>query len=298
MTQKSLLHIVAMFVIAITLTACGGKGLDGKLNFTLTDVKTVLGNAYGEALEQAPPEQQNVLREQMLPVMLTVFTLATDSNPATVEAFQAKKNADEFSRLSKMSVREIVVAHLEENQNFLNGIVPELKKFHSGATLKLDSFSIGDINPMELTESSERIDMPLTLSLRNDSDSFDYSIHAYLLAMTLDGRQIGDLSEAKADSADGQNVTIKSKGGKITTKLGYRITGKENTRIFYDFYKSGQMGEIGFNFKPSTKNAFSGFMIRLSSDTHPSWIEAHDGKFKDYEAELQKVTSDLAVMKK
>ena len=303
MIQKSLLHIVAILVITIALTACGDKGLDGKLNFSLTDYKTVFGKGYDEALAKALPEQQNVLNERMLPVVATVVSLAENSNPATVEAFQAKKNAEEFDRVSRMSVREIVVYYLEKEQSSLNNIVSELEKFQRGETLKvedgisIDRLSIdGEKNPNGITENTERLDVFGTLPLRNDSNIFDYSIMDYKLALIIDGKQVEELKESSGTKGDGirSSELIKSKGGKLASKFSYSIIGKENVKMFYDLYKSGQAGKLDFSFKPSKD-----IMIHLNSDTNSaSWLDAGGAYLDGYKTQLKKATNDLAVMKK
>ena len=111
MIKKSLIHIVTMGFVVIALTACGGSGIDRKLDYSETEKE--LAESYAKALEEATPDQQNILRERRHIIYSMVY-LAKDSDPAIVEANIAKKNADEFKRLSKMSIRELFSWRLGE----------------------------------------------------------------------------------------------------------------------------------------------------------------------------------------
>lgn len=293
MNKKSLPHIAAMLVAAIILTACGDKGLNGKLNFTLADYKTVFGKAYDEALASAPPEQQNVLRERMLPVVATVVSLAENSNPATIEAFQAKKNAEEFDRIGKMSVREIVVYYLEDEQRRLNKYIQGIEELRN---VKVESFSIDSVTPKDIAEYSRTLAQGVaingTLWMRNDSNDFDLVVGCQL-ALVLNGKQVEKLEE----SCDHGGEPLRSKSGTQTYKykryISEQTTGKENIEMFYNFLQSGQNGKITWEFQPS-KNA----NIHSHSDGGAVWIEAGERYFQEYKTKLQKITADLAVMKK
>lgn len=278
MNKKSLLHIVAMLVITIVLTACGGKGIDRRLNYSGT--ATELGESYGKAMVDATQEQQNVLRERMLPVLATVVSLAENSNPATVEAFQAKKNAEEFDRISKMSAREIVVYYLEEEQRMLNNNIQGVEEFQSGSTLKVEDLSVTEI-------STDYNYVNGTLSLRNDSGSFDYNLGGCELALILEGKQIHNHKKSCAIK-NGQN--LHSKGGKETYKFQYLFDDKESFKTYNSLLQSGQ--KISWDFKPYQAS------IHANSGIKAYWIDASDSDLKNYKAELQKVIADLAVMKK
>lgn len=109
MIQK-LIYVAAVGVMTMTLTACGSKGIDRKLNYSDT---TKLFESYGEAILDALPEQQNVLRSRRDEIMGPALRLALTSNPAMVGAgLSSKKDVEEFERIKKMSLRELFISHL------------------------------------------------------------------------------------------------------------------------------------------------------------------------------------------
>lgn len=285
MIKKSLFHILAIGFIAVALTACGGKGVDRKLNYSGTAEE--LGESYGKAVADATPEQQNVLRKRMLEVLGYVVSLAKNSNPANIDAFVAKKNADEFQRLSKMTVRELLVDNLEKQQRTLNSAITEFEKFQSGNTLKVESVSITETAPKDITDNTSRIDIKGTLLLQNDSKSFDYAISSCTVILVLDGKPI-----EPERSCGGSWKTIKSNGGKESFTLGYPIREKENVKIFYDLFKSGQMDKIAWRFKPNED-----FAITSNSNKDEDYRIGVSDFEQKYKENLQKVAADLAVLK-
>lgn len=287
MIQKSLFHIVAMLVIAIILTACGGKGIDRKLNYSGTEKE--LGESYGEAMADATPEQQNVLRVGIHTVMPAVLLLAKNSNPANVEAVLAKKNAEEFDRVKKMSVRELFAWYLGKRQNELNKSV----KLLSGNALKVESVSIVDVDAKEITANTNNMFIKGVISIRNDSDDTRYKVGSCQLYLVIDGKQIEKnhpgMNGLGGCDAGGRRE-INSKGGKETFEFSYRIPGNEDIKTFFDLFKSNQMEKISWIFVPTD--------YFIESDDKSITFHADESSLKELNEELQKITADLSVMKK
>lgn len=284
MIKKSLIHVMTTVLIVIALTACGGRGVDRKLNVSGNQIELV--KSYGEAMVEATPEQQKILRER--DITGYVLALALHSNPSLIQLYDAK-SAETLERVRKMSVREISVWILTERQNELNIIVPALEKFQSGQALKVENISIDDVNPKDITPYTSSVDIDGVLLFRNTSDDFDFDFRGCQLALVFDGKAIEKLRESNDCK---ENKVIKSKGGKDSIKFSHRINGNENIKTFHDFLKDGQMEKIAWSYKNS-----NGSYIRSNSD--PALIvETDDSKFERYKEELQQVTADLAVMKK
>ena len=285
--KKQLFRAVSIFIIAISLSACGNKGIDRKLDYTGTEKE--LGESYGKAMAEAPPEEQNILRDRADGIISTVLTLIKNSNPALVDAFVAKKNAEEFERVRQMSVRELFAWLYGERQKSLNNAVHVLESFQSGNVLKIEGVTIDDVNPKDLTPSTSSISVDGVINIRNDSDGFDYDSRGLQLAMIINGKQIGGVDEVHDLK---EYKIIKSNGGKGSFKYKYSISGEENIKTFYDFLKSGQINKIVFVFKPSNSSY-------ITSSTNKNMVfSAGDDQLKEIKADLQKITADLAVMKK
>lgn len=287
MIQKSLLHIVTMGFAVIALSACGGKGIDRKLNYSGTE--TELGESYGKAMADATPEQQNILREHQM-IVLSVVSLARNSNPATVDAFVAKKNADEFQRLSKMSVRELLVEKLGKRQNELDSNILVLEQFQNGNALKVENTEIKKID-LHNNGISSSIDLDGVVTVRNDSDGFDYDINECALFLSLDGKQIEENNGSGRCKLQGK--VIKSKGGKESFDFDYRILRTEDAQAFNNLLQSGQTQKIKWKFEPSPIYSH----IRSNSDENYI-ISADIRNIKSFKEKLQKITADLAVLKK
>lgn len=288
MIQKSLLYILAMGFIAIVLTACGGKGIDLKLDYSGTEEELV--ESFGKAMADATPEQQNILRERMPGILEDVVWLARKSNPAAVDAFVAKKNAEEFQRLSKMSVRELLVDQLGKRKNILDDFI----KFK----LKVESITIVGVTPKEIEEITpytRDIEVDGVISIHNDSDNLTYSLVGCQLALVIDGKQMQmrETSRCEDKKREGWGV-IKSKGGKATFEFGYRVIdiAGEDIKTFYDSLKDSRMKNIAWVFEPSKSSYITSF-------GHKRVIASESEKLNgELQGELQKITADLAVLKK
>lgn len=288
MIKNSLLHVVTIGAIAIALTACGAKGIDRKLDYSGTQKE--LGESYGEAMQGATPDQQNILRDRMMEVLSVGFSLAKNSNPALVEANLAKKNADEFQRVKKMSVRELLTWHLGEQQAQLNKIIPVFEKLQNGEILKIENIEIKELSPKEFTQPPPYFDIKGILSVRNDSDSFDYDFRGCEIYLTIDGKKID--KTGGSGRCEMKFVIIKSKGGKESVNFEYRISGKDEVQNFSEFLKdSEKKKKTTWNFDSSEDS-----YIRSASDKGEVY-SLKSRELQDYKERLVKIAADLTVLK-
>lgn len=149
---------------------------------------------------------------------------------------------------------------------------------------------IKDINPKDLTNKTDFIDISGVISIRNDSDSFIYDFRECQLAIVLDGKQLNDFSWCSQYNSVKQ-ADIKNKGGTASFDFVHRLKGDENIKTVYDLLKSGQMAKIAWNFKQSDRS-----YIKSSDGSMAFNVGGSD--LKNYKEELQKIMADLAVLKK
>lgn len=287
MTTRYILNIIAASAIAISLAACGGKGIDRKLNYSGNEEQ--LGESFGTAMAEALPEQQNILRERMNEIMSSVLFLAKNSNPALIDAFAAKKNAEEFERVKKMTVRELFVWHLSARQDALKSVIPSLEKLQNGKALVVENVSIENVDPKEASPSTSSIRIEGTLVLRNDSEDFDYDFRGCKLALALDGNQVEELKESNDCN---EFKMIEGKGGKQSIKFSHRVNGSENIKGFFDLVTSGHIEKTGFAFGHS-KDSY----LRMRNNKG-SVVSAGGSELKERKEQLEKIAADLEVMKK
>jgi hypothetical protein len=273
--------------IAISVAACGGKGIDRKLNYSGTEEQ--LGESFGEAMVEALPEQQNILRERFTEIIPTVLSLAKNSNPALIDAFVAKKNAEEFERVKEMTVRELFVWYLSARQDALKSVIPSLEEFQNGKALVVENVSIENVDPKEASPNTSSIRIEGTLVLRNDSEDFDYDFRGCKLALALDGKQVEELKES--NDCNGFKI-IEGKGGKQSIKFSHRVNGSENIKGFFDLVTSGQIEKTGFAFGQS-ENSY----LRMRNNKS-SVFSAGASELEKYNAQLEKIAADLEVMRK
>lgn len=293
MIQKSLLHIVTMGLVVIALTACGGKGIDRKLDYSGTAEE--LGKSYGEAMADATPEQQNILREHIYTILPTVLSLAKNSNPVNVEAFVAKKNTEEFDKVKNMSVRELFVWFFKKRQDLLNTSINTANKFRQEKPLQVEKISIESMECQEVANSHYssqphpcrvlRIDG--VIFLRNTSDA-KVALDECQLALVLDGKPI-----EKASRVSNCSGLFDSKGGAKTVKFGdiHGYGGEPDAEVInhiYELYKNGNAASIAWAFTPS--------FYLVNAEGHR--VELDDKSMEQYKAELAEIAADLAAMKK
>lgn len=286
MIQKSLLYILTMGFIAIVLTACGGKGIDRKLDYSGTEEE--LGESFGKAMADATPEQQNILREHQM-IVLSVVSLARNSNPATVDAFVAKKNAEEFQRLSKMSVRELFVEKLGKEQGELNSAINMANKYQHEKPVQVEKINIGsmDCTLRGPNNTCNTIRVEGELFLRNTADT-KVTLDECRMALVLDGKPIDE-----GFSVSDCSGKLESKGAAKAIKFGQGLgygskPGTETITHIYELYKTGNAASIAWAVTPS-------FSLESNKGQR---VELDDKSMDDNKAVLAKITADLAVLKK
>jgi hypothetical protein len=288
MSKKYLFNIMmTSVVLAFALTACGGKGIDRKLNYS--DTQQELGKSFGAAMAEALPEQQNVMRDRMTEIISSVMLLGEYSNPALVDAFVAKKNAEEFERAKNMTVRELFVWYMSARQAELQSVIPLLEKFQNGKALVVENVSIEEVEPKVASPSTSSISIYGTLVFRNDSEDFDYDFRGCQLALMLDDKQVEELKESNDCQ---KSVTIAGKGGKQSVKFRHSVNNPENIKNFFDLVTSGHIEKTGFSFSES-KDSY----LRMRNKEN-SVFQAGSSDLKKFKEELEKISAELAVFKK
>lgn len=289
MIKKTLIHMATIGMIAIVLTACGGKGIDRKLDYSGTQKE--LGESLGEAMSGATPDQQNIIRNRMVEILSIGVTLAANSNPALVEANLAKKNSQEFEQVKKMSVKELLVWNLEKQKSKLNNIIPVLEKLQNGELLKITKIEIKEVSPKEFTQPPTYFDIKGILSVRNESENFDYDFRGCEMYFSIDGKKIENTGGS--GRCESKFMLVKSKGGTENVNFGYRVHGKEDIQKFFDFLKDSEKKMTStWNFDSSLDS-----YIKSTSDKG----EIHSTKsreLQDYKENLAKIETDLLVLKK
>jgi hypothetical protein len=284
--QKIPFRIATIALCAFSLVACGGKGLDRKLDYSGTEKE--LGESLGEALAGATPDQQNIVRSRAQEILSIGLFLARNSNPAIVEANLAKKNADEFELVKKMSVKELLLWNLKKQETQLNKIIPITEKFRNGELLKIDNMEMMEADPKEFMEPPSRFKIKGVMTVRNDSDNFDYDFRGCEMYLAIDGQRV----DKKGGSGQCQLkfMVVDSKGGKQRVNFEYTIYGKEDVQNFADFLKNPGTKKSTWNFDSSQDS-----YLRLSSDKNEIY------SLKDLEGDkkrLAAISADLLVLSK
>lgn len=293
MICKSLFRVLTLASMVIVLAACG-KGIDRTLDYSGTAKE--LGESYGKAMSEATPDQQNILREYMTESLQRGLSLAANSNPATVEANLAKRNAEEFQRIEKMTVRELLVDTLGRLKNYLNSEISAIEQFQSGGALKIEQMEVKEVKSSPPSAAgSATADVRGVVVIRNDSADYDYDLRGCAIYVGLDGRQLEEQIQGKNGNGrcKSMQTIIKSKGGKEPLEFEYRIVRNEDAIAFNNLVQSGDTKKITWKFVPNSIDSYI-----TSADGRGYTFKADAKGLEDIRNRVKKIASDIAVLQK
>ena len=271
--------------LAFLLSACGDKGIDGKLD-TSGSAQAFVKSFY-EATVGATPEQKSVFsRRQIEVVGYSILVGAVNSKGFVSDA----KSEEEFKKVSKMSLRELMVSKLEASQNELNREIAAIEDYINKKSLVVEDVSISEIKPKVVTPATSDISIDGVLTVRNDSEGFDYYFRGCHLALVVDGQAVEELHGH--DDCDLKTKVVKGKGGKEFVKFTYQLRGNEKIKTFFDSLQESKLEKISWIFKQS-KDSY------IKESKEPSSIHKLDeSSLAKDKADLEQVSADLIVIKK
>lgn len=299
MIRKSLLYVV-VGVIAIAITACGGKGLDRKLNYSASTTELI--ESYNKAVIEAQPAQQNILRKhEFYETITSVLTLKELSNPMVFDAFQAKNSAHEFERLSNMTVRELFVWNSENIKGSLNSAIKTISKFQKEAPVHVESVTIekAGCRSQTLPCNSDYI-IGGSVSLRNNGDT-DVELRRCKAEFYLDDKQIGGTILLEKEGGMGScSGKLKSKAEAtafpfFTTLSDVDkddptfLTDSKTISHIHDLIKIDNVTAITWRITPV-------YSIDLTTGNWYTTIGIDDESMSEYKAQLEDISADLALM--
>lgn len=238
-------RLVARALMASTLmlltSACGESGIDRKLDFSETQAE--LEGSYGKALVEATPDQQYVLRTRRDEILARVLSVATPSNPDLVDSWTAHKTAEEFQRIREISVRELLLEHLDQQMAELGRAISALEDFRNGNSLRL-----AEVNAESLTPASDQeAEIRGTITLQNASSDFDVDLRGCKLTLSIDGRRIDD--PTRANHCNGFRI-IKSNGGQEKIDFSFRLSGRSNIDAYQSLIRDRLFERISWQHTP------------------------------------------------
>lgn len=274
-----------MGFVVIGLTACSGKGVDRKQDYSLNiDQQFEIAQKF---VAEATPEQKNIYGY---------------SNIGGVAEAMAKKNPEEFKRINNRSIRENLIWILEKKQAVLNADINAINKFNQESPLKVEN---ARIDSMECVDGSPQACKSMrykgTILLRNVGDT-DVKIIEYQEALALDGKVF---EHADVYSHTSYFDTYESKGAakaiQIDSRLGiYDKQDTETVSHILELYKAGNVAGFALSFTPK-------LMIKSSANENEGFdskggfvqsVQLDNKSMETYKAELAEISGYLAVLKK
>ncbi len=279
MLKITLFRFVIISIITFSLSACGGKGIDRKLDYSGTAEE--IGEDYGNALLEAAPEQQNLMRRRIYEFSGIIEAYARGSNPLSVEANAAKENNEQYAQIQKMTIREFFTWYLDRRISELKNEIAGQEEFKSGNFLKIEKVDI------DIEKSRQWGRVFGTLTIRNESKNFDYDVRNFELFLLVDGIKTG-----KASSAGPLPIEVGGNGGATTFEFGWD-SDNATMATFQQALDYNQLEKIGFAFDPSS---LGGYITPIGKEH--SVIHVNERSERDARAVLEQALFDLALLKK
>lgn len=282
MSKKSLASVIGLSLFSIMLSACGPTGVDRKLDFSSNKK---LGESYGIALSEATPDQQNVLRERSQEILLYIMNLADSSNPALVEANLAASNAAQLEKLTKMSVKDVLVLYLMREKKAADIVLPLLEKIDAGEGIALEAVSIDATQPNEITAPVDYLRMRGTLTVRNNLPT-DFIPTGCKLGISVDNQEVSRLAESNAC----REPSVIKAGGKANIAYDTNLSGAAALAV------SGKLkdGEsINWRYRPSDS---SGLKFEIEKEAAQTYVG--EASIKQWKVRSDLAEQHLAALKK